>query len=203
MRTGAPAAGIATAASTSAARRRPMRRSLALAAAPGQVFSDTLRRFDDARVRRTTAVRVDLAYRRLIMSIIPSLTAELRGGCPTPRLGRSPGVARISGKGQVRIFGTRTECRHPEPESSANLYPDFSRVSPCAAAYDTLSTSAHGERLNAARPGRWPTAGGRTPPRGLLWGSHDMRTPPRRSPRANPNRLCGTRRSLPHPRAIC
>ena len=111
-------------------------------------------------------------------------------------LGRSPGVARISGKGQVRIFGTRTECRHPEPESSANVYPDFSRVSPCAAAYDTLSTSAHGERLNAAHPGRWPTADGRTPPRGLLWGSHDMRTPPRRSSRANPNRLCGTRRSL-------
>src|SRR5881628_1835371 len=94
MRTGAPAAGMATAASTSAARRRPMRRSLTLAAAPGQVFSDTPRR-----------------------------------------------------------------------------YPDFSRVSPCAAAYDTLSTSAHGERLNAARPGRWPTADGRTPPRGLAPGT--------------------------------
>src|SRR5882724_11691801 len=40
------------------------------------------------------------------MSIIPSLAADVRGGCPTPSARRRSGVVRISGRDQVRVFGT-------------------------------------------------------------------------------------------------
>src|SRR6266403_269665 len=45
------------------------------------------------------------------MSIIPSLAAVLRGGCPTPSARRRSGVVRISGRDQVRVFGTRTAAQ--------------------------------------------------------------------------------------------
>src|SRR5882724_11441133 len=47
------------------------------------------------------------------MSIIPSLAADVRGGCPTPSARRRSGVVRISGRDQVRVFGTHSAwaCR--------------------------------------------------------------------------------------------
>src|SRR3989442_8244897 len=45
------------------------------------------------------------------MSIIPSLTADVRGGCPTPSARRRSGVVRISGRDQVRVFGTHSLIR--------------------------------------------------------------------------------------------
>src|SRR2546427_10442657 len=55
------------------------------------------------------------------MSIIPSLAADLRGGRPTPSARGRSGVVRISGRDQVRVFGTRTN-QYVEESSSPGLW---------------------------------------------------------------------------------
>src|SRR5882724_10252617 len=56
------------------------------------------------------------------MSIIPSLAADVRGGCPTPSARRRSGVVRISGRDQVRVFGTHRACNRGRPEIKADQF---------------------------------------------------------------------------------